>query len=386
MKALSLFFFVLSHFALAQSLQTKYLVDATSGDKIPFANLTILPENYLIISSSDGSFEIHATDKQDELTLIIDALGYEPYKLTAQFSKIPKKIELTQSITFFLDEVVLEESVSPSYVIKKVVENLKGNFSSQPFNAQGYFRKSVKVNDSLFLDLEFVNDIYHRGYHQGNRETHAIKAVRWNKGEIKKPIVLLSPFLARAYQVNIKYKPFFEKRKIKNFKYTLMEKKAYQGREVYVIRFSTDKKNFEYTHSIEKVEFTGLLFIDAADFSILKIIEERNSINKNEFKSTKKAFFWEDFFDGITFSRTHDEIDFQKNSDGKYYMSKAAFKRKGYVKSKKEDQQQYEENFTIVWFGIQNKNVTPISFKKEQDRLDKVQWDEVFWKKFKLLE
>lgn len=67
-------------------------------------------------------------------------------------------------------------------------------------------------------------------------------------------------------------------------------------------------------------------------------------------------------------------------------MSKAAFKRNGYVKSKKEDQQQYEENFTIVWFGIQNKNVIPISFKKEQDRLDKIQRDEVFWKNFKLLE
>ena len=385
MKSLSLFFFVLSHFALAQSLQTKYLVDVTSGEKIPFAHLTVLPENYQIISSSDGSFEIHATDKQDELTLIIDALGYEPYTLTSQFSKIPKKIKLTQSITF-LDEVVLEESVSPRYIIKKVIENLKGNFSSQPFNAHGYFRKSVKVNDSLFLDLEFVNEIYHRGYHQGNRETHIIKAVRWNKGEVKKPVVLLSPFLARSYQVNIKYKPFFEKRKIKNFKYTLTEKKVYQGREVYVIRFSTDKTNYEYTHSIEEVEFSGLLFIDAADFSILKVIEERKAINENEFKSTKKVFFWEDFFDGITFSRTHGEIDFQKNSDGKYYMSKAAFKRKGCVKIKKEEKQQYEENFTIVWFGIQNKNVTPISFKKEQDRLDKVPHDEVFWKNFKLLE
>lgn len=377
-------FFVSFIFSIAlkgQVLQTKFLVDEETDEVIPYADLMILPENYRILSSTEGSFELHSTSKDLKITLKIDALGYEPLEIKETVYKIPKRIKLKRQVTS-LNEVIVEESVSPLYVIKNVVKNLKKNFSRQAFNSKSYSVCKIAVEDSLYLDLEFVADIYHRGYHQGLRETKNIREVNWKKGEIKRKLELFAPFLIKSYQVNLKYKPFLEKRKIKNFQYTIKERKVYEGRAVYVIEFKTDKSNFDYTHGRFDNHYSGLIFVDQKDFAVLKIIEKNEYTQTDHFLETGKGFFWGDHFQARDLKSSINETDFQKNSDGFYYMSKAKHTTNGFVKTKKGEEKEFNENYTAVWYAVQTENINKISFRNEGSRLDKVKKNPSFWENF----
>ena len=365
----------------AQTLRKFNLVDAETKVVIPFASIHVSPNSYYVVPSVDGTFELASKKKTDKIQITITALGYESYSIEKPLREIPKKIYLFPSVTE-LNEVVLIESYSANYIIQKVQKGLKQNYSSMPFEAKHFLRKKIVGEDSTFFDLELIGDVFHRGYHQGYRETQNVLNAKWNTEKIKKPLNLFSPFLIQAYQVNLKYKPYLDKNKYKAFTFVIKDKIDLEEKRVYVIDFYTEKTNYKYTHSEYNPDFSGTLYINEEDFAVLKTIEIKKYAGGQNIEDLEDSFPWSENFKTKEILQSVSEINFQKNSNDYYYQSHALHNQSGVLIDEQQISQLYQESSTHTWFGIKTTEADEIRFRKEILRVDKAPFDPDFWKQF----
>jgi len=360
----------------------KYIVDEDTGEAIPNANLFIKGDSFETISSKDGSLILKNENKKQVKNIVISALGYETRTLYLAMEEVPEEITLKRLVTN-LDEIVLEEEISPYYIIKKVIQRINKNYPTRPFNAEHYANYKIQIQDSVVFDLDFVTDLYHTNYLKGIRSTQNIKHVRWNVGEIEEPTRLHDPFLVRTYQMSINYKPFLEKSKYQKFKFVIKDRKKINGEIIYVIDFETDKKNFAFTKTYNPSKYHGTLFVNREDFAIIKLTEYWDYLPKEENQSSiENEGFWKNNFVNRTLNVGKRESFFSKAIDGKYYLKKSKSTIKGFVEDNNNLALDFKDIFTSFWFNIKTKNVTPINFKEEKNRINKIRYVHEFWKEF----
>ena len=361
---------------------TKYVIDEDTGEGIPNANVYIKEDAFETITSENGYFVLKNENKQQTKSIVISAMGYETKTLNLMIRKIPEKIMLKRVITN-LDEVVLEEEISPYYIVKKIIQRLSKNYPTKPFSAEHYANYKIQIRDSVFFDIDFVTDLFHSNYLQGIRSTQNIKQVRWNIGKIEKPMRLHDPFLVRAYQMSIKYKPFLEKNKYQKFRFKIKDRKKYKGKDIYIIDFETDRKHFAFTKTYYPNKYYGTLYVNREDYAIVKLIEYWDYFLEEQNQTLiEDEGFWKNHFTKKTLTKGTRESFFSKNANGKYYLNKNKSTVKGFVENNKNIVMDFKDTFTSFWFNVKTKRITPISFKEEQNRINKIKYDEEFWREF----
>jgi hypothetical protein len=116
------------------------IVDATTGEPIPYANIQCGTKG--MISNTEGFFSLSETDAENN-PVVISYIGYTVVQTTADAIKENQTIKLKPAV-FELDEVKVREQPSAEAIMATVRKNLNKNYvpSEKPFESKIFIRQS----------------------------------------------------------------------------------------------------------------------------------------------------------------------------------------------------------------------------------------------------
>lgn len=295
------------------------LTDENNKD-IPFANILIKNTTIGTISNETGYFQLNYPKELEKDTLSISCIGYESVALA--INKFVGTIKL-QSKDFVLNEVTINaKSLDPKFILKKAIENIPSNYIQEDYNAEFYSRGMMKNFDSLIVDVEHVAKLYdENGYDSKYNITNrriAYKRNRFNRGYVSpsKSLALSPYYLEKMDLVSIS--PLFKRKNIKKYDLNLIGTCQYEREKVYKIAFKSKYKSLRYTGTYYIGEFTGTIYINSNDYSIVKL-EVRWLYNLDKLKWDKTFNTKEEYIDL--------DVSYKKHKNGNYFFNVAKYLR-----------------------------------------------------------
>lgn len=297
------------------------IVDKVSSEPLSFASIAIKNTSNGTFSNDDGIFELKV--KEENAVIQISYIGYKDYEFTIEEDQEVYNIFL-EAYEVQLDEVVVRPHEA-IYYIKKAIENHPNTITSKAFETRSFYsEKSSLVNDksdsykmdeavfvSYFPDysidtLEAENRlVLHEYTEKGEFESILLenrklkkRIAKSEKREKKRKekkqdtsvpaIDTLSngdkdDLLENSDNVDINFdnmlggpafllgktqdildNAFFEKDRLKKFKYTFAPNTTYQGRTLMAIDFY-NKKKIEFTY------YKGTIYLDYETLAIVSV-------------------------------------------------------------------------------------------------------------------
>lgn len=154
MKKILLFTFLLIQFATFSQNKIATIIDAISGESIPYANIKI-GTNSNNVSNGDGKFNLPASLENEVTKIEISYIGYETQQLSfAQLEKQNFIIKLVPGIYELSNVNVSDKKEDVAAIMAKVKANLKENYTppTTPFQARFFFVKKLllRQNSSIW--------------------------------------------------------------------------------------------------------------------------------------------------------------------------------------------------------------------------------------------
>jgi erythromycin esterase-like protein len=341
------------------------------------ARLDLVYDGYLYFNSIKQSTSIESSENE---TIV------EIPTVSTKKTEESMDIETPKNTKDILIEEVAIAGYSKNYpykVLKKTIENIKKNYPIKSFNTESYSNLQVQVQDTTYVNVDFIADQYDRGYLGVYRSTIQLKEARWNIKNGYSP-----ESLGNINNLNsnpIMYAQFLNKRKLKKFEFKILNKGTYNNKEVFVIEFSTNRNHFSYTHRGFLSNYSGTLYINTDDYAIVKLIEnwevtefpeERMLLLSEEYnnKFLKKIFTYETKETNYNVSNNLYYLTYSKdNITGNYFDAN----NKSYL---------FTNEFKSFWSNFNDVNPKEITFKQEQNSLKKVSYNQPFWESYKLPE
>lgn len=300
------------------------LTDENNKD-IPFANILIKNTTIGTISNETGYFQLNYPKELEKDTLSISCIGYESVELA--INKFVGAIKL-QSKDFVLNEVTINaKSLDPKFILKKAIENIPNNYIQKDYNAEFYSRGMMKNFDSLMVDVEHVVKLYDKnGYDSKDNITNRriafkrniynkiIFAVKANNAPL---YVATSPSYIEHMDL-VSISPLFKKKNLKKYDLNLIGTCQYESEKVYKIAFKSKYKSLRYTGTYYIDEFTGTIYINSSDYSIVKL-EVRWLYNLDKLKWDKTFNTKEEYIDL--------NVSYKKYKNAKYFLNVAKYLR-----------------------------------------------------------
>jgi len=160
------------------------LVDSSTNQPIPFADIYIKNTTIGVISNKDGFFEINIPQKQAHVILVFSFMGFDTYEVN--LSKLDPKvfqiIKLRPSITS-LDQVSFSvKALSVNKIVKQAFANYYKNFPDNPFIAKGFLRHTEKTKTEYKWLVEAAIEVYDPGFNKSS------KNIKTNVLEVRKSL------------------------------------------------------------------------------------------------------------------------------------------------------------------------------------------------------
>ena len=138
----------------SEFIQGKVL-DSITNEPISFAFIILNQNKIGIVANEEGDFKINVNSKFLSDTLKISCIGYQTklIKFNELNSNSFNNIFLSHSLTE-LDEVkivALKKKINSKALIKKAINNIRANYSVEPFTYVSYYREYQKK------DFEYLN-------------------------------------------------------------------------------------------------------------------------------------------------------------------------------------------------------------------------------------
>lgn len=274
-----LFFFPFPLFAQEFLTISGTVTDASSGQPLPFALVTVSNTTLGSITNDDGVFTLTIPSVIRHDTLLIGFLGYKTY--TAGLDDIIGKVTLfsMQPSALQLNEVEIF-GLTAEEVLRQAVLHIPDNYGITPVVLTGYVRVKKTVNNRLAEFAEAIIEDYKNGYYSGKRIESAAKSEHSNIPKLLKARVTSDTVLVnslgdvgkKAYCLGCyftkdiaeySYGSVMDEKEFKYYDYRVKELTDQRGKKVYHITF--DQKN-----EVRKQLWKGEFYIDATTFAILK--------------------------------------------------------------------------------------------------------------------
>lgn len=288
---------------------------------IPFCNVVIKNTTIGSITNETGHFQLNYPKKLEKDTLIISCIGFESREIA--LSDFENRTQL-QSKDFVLDEVTISaKNLDPKFILKKAIENIPNNYAQEDYNIEFYSRGVMMNFDSIYIDVENIVKLYDKkGYDRKCNITNRRIAYKENKfkGKYKyaPKVVALSPFYLEKMDM-ISISPLFKKKNIKKYNLKLIGTCEYEGAKVYKIDFKSKYKSLHYTGTYYIDEFTGTIYINSEDHSIVRV-KARWLYNLNKLDFDQKFTTQVEYIDL--------NVSYKKNSNDRYFLNTAKYLRR----------------------------------------------------------
>lgn len=292
---------------------------------IPFCNIVIKNTRIGTITNDTGHFQLNYPKKLQNDTLIISCIGYENREIA--ISALTKTTKL-QSRNFVLDEITITgKSLDPSFIVKKAIENIPNNYIQVDYNAEFYSRGMVKNFDSLMIDVENVVKLYDENGYDG-KDNITNRRIAFKRNTYNKKTVAMkvnnSAFVAATLPFYIEHmdlvsiSPLFKQKNLKKYDLKLLGTSEYENEKVYKIAFKSKYKSLRYTGTYFIDKFTGTIYINSSDYSIVKV-EARWLYNLDKLNRDKTFNTKEEYIDL--------NVSYKKHKNAKYFLNVAKYLR-----------------------------------------------------------
>lgn len=298
------------------------------------------------------------------------------------FKGINKKLDKK---TIILEEVkVVDNKKENLKLIKKVIEKIKINYPSFAFNSKMYSNIFVTAQDEVQLNLDLIFTQYDLGYHQNsNRNTKSLNQIRWNAKNGYEPTNIRN-FRHLTYNNPIMYSHFLENRKFKKYRYSQNENEIYNDKEVYVIDFSIDRSQSNFTGRIEPSNYSGTIYVNKEDFAVVKIIENwEYKINQTEINQEFELYGWNKKYTKKELQKESITTYYNKNNDF-YYLTKSEITQTGKIVDIENNSKVFELKLNSYCNDFNNLNPIWIQFSEEQNTFQSKNYDKQFWETFSI--
>ncbi len=160
---------------------TGIVTDFESGERLPFATIGLKNMGTGTISNYNGEFGLKILQENMSDTLSVSFLGYRN-------RLIPVKSISENNLTIGMvrDYIPIAEIIirvqDPQEIIKRVRENIKRNYGTEPAILSGFYREAVQKKDQLQMLSEAVLSIYKSPY-ANSFQSDQIKVLKSRKIE-----------------------------------------------------------------------------------------------------------------------------------------------------------------------------------------------------------
>ena len=233
---------------LAQSdqlLLTGRIVDADSGEPIPYAHVGVAEEAIGTTTGYDGRFELKLPDYLAAASFSISCIGYETHRMPAEAFRGGRTVRLRPAVAD-LTEVVVMDGQSARNIVRRAARAIADNYPERPSRSQAFYRESLADEDGRFNYLaEGVLDVYKTSYRDARDGQTAV--VQGRKINLLDPLdTAVHARFTSGHMAPHRFdfvknrEDFIDEAFLPVYRYRLERMTTYDDRPVYVIAFEPD--------------------------------------------------------------------------------------------------------------------------------------------------
>ena len=236
------------------------VLDAKSGQVMPFVNIAITGQKTGTISDLNGEFHLNVPDEMYSGDLAFSSVGYS--SVTYKISEItgrhievklePKDLEISEV-------VVTDKSEAGRKVFRKVAESYASNYLCSDFSYSGEYKSTVEKGGRSRNSVYKFSAYDSQGYNKGE-SSRAFESLNYKFVSVKRDFKvddyesgvnffdLVSSFDIMRYELNV-----MNPLALKDFDFKIKSETA----EVYVIAFECQKPDIINTGTVNAKKYSG---------------------------------------------------------------------------------------------------------------------------------
>ena len=366
------------------------IIDKSTQEAIPYANIGVLDSYIGNASNLDGDFEVKIPSKYKDRKIQVSAVGYKTFFILV--SEAEQKdfllIELApQNYKLQVIEIVSESKVYMK-VLKTAIHKLNDNYLQTPFNYDVYYKEEKKVNNKLEILRQAAVKIYdNNGYRRGNTYT-VFKERTYKFLQVKKnfesnsllsgstsldDLLEMDIVRVRGNVLDSNYLAFYD--------FKLDKITSYDNDSIWVIDYESKKPSLSSTGDYYADSYKGKIYINQKDFAVVKNETWASSKNYSKlgrsFYVNEKRQIWKPIKIDYHFTVIY------KKHDLHYYLSYVNYERHHDLKHKDNSQKKTEELHTEM---VINKIITkkPEEINK-RSYYENIKYNKRFWKNYNFI-
>lgn len=291
------------------------VVDAQTGDALPFVNLEIAGTNIATVTNSEGNFSLKLDEAMPNAKVAITHPGYKKLLVILKdLAKTNNEIALSAQ-RFELDEVSISRPKDAYTLVAKVFSNRNQNYLDTETYMTAFYREAINKRNRSASLAEAVVAIKKRPYTNAGSDLVGVykarKSTNYNRLDTL-AIKLQGGPLNALYADLIKYPEYFmTPATLSNYDFSFGEPLINDSKMVYVV-------NFKQKENILDPLYYGKLYIEAETFALTNAIYNMNVENRkraSELFVKKKPNRVKVYPSEISY-----RVDY-RNTDGKWYYS-----------------------------------------------------------------
>ena len=270
--------FVLTAFISHSSFAQGYVeisgevTDASTGDELIFADVTVENTNIRTVTNGEGAYLIKIPDEFTSNNLIFSFLGYQEKIISLEeLQRMDGNVQLNTLITE-LNEISLTIPKDAESLVRECLKR-KGNYLDQNTLMTGFYRETIRKRRQNASLAEAVVEVYKEPYNTYRNDEVKLVKSRKSTNYSKLDTIALKlqggPFNT-IYSDLVKYPEFvFSKDYIDAYTFKFLPSTQINDRRVFVVEFNQKPE-------ILTPLYYGKLYIDAQTYALTSAVYNLN--------------------------------------------------------------------------------------------------------------
>lgn len=291
------------------------IIDGESSEPLPYATIAIKNEGKGTVSNSNGEFGFKISPENYSDTVVVSYLGYYSREIPVKQS-LGNNFRVAMRREFIsIPEIIIKNQI-PQEIILKTISSIPRNYGNTPAGMTAFYREGVLRKSQLQTYSEAILQIYKSAY-SGSILSDQIKVFKSRKIEnvnvTDTLTVRLKAGLSTCLQLDgIRNSfDFTSRENFTEYTYRITDIVSFNEESAFEIEFGPRE-------GAEAPMFRGSIFINTADFALLKADFE---INSAYLKKMRENFILNPSRDFITWPVSVRYSVTYRKMDGRYFLN-----------------------------------------------------------------